>query len=107
MDKSITERVRELLLGEVRSGEMRWYYISVADERFRGGYFIEARGPTEAWTLLHRLGWYEPGCSTATYGPVPPDRIERFVPGPMRWCRLEKDQVIGLGGDNCDGQSDT
>lgn len=48
MNDEAKERIRSSLFKDVTTGKLGWYYISVADTEFRGGYLIEARGPTEA-----------------------------------------------------------
>jgi len=89
----IAQRIQTLLLEELRAGKLGWYYVSVADDdEFKGGYFIEARGPTEANHLLHTLGWWVQGCCTKTQGPLPEEKI----PESYRWRRLSKEEVKAI-----------
>jgi hypothetical protein len=85
------DRIRRLLLEDVKTGSLSWFYISVADTEFRGGYVIQARGPTEAWTLFHRLDWGYKGANTITC-PIPEEQMVN-IPASMRWRKLTKDYV--------------
>jgi hypothetical protein len=89
------DRIRRLLLEDVKTGSLSWFYISVADTEFRGGYVIQARGPTEAWTLFHRLDWGYKGANTITC-PIPEEQMVN-IPASMRWRKLTKDEANKLG----------
>jgi hypothetical protein len=85
------KRFQGLLLEDVLSGKLRWFYISMAGPKgFIGGVFIEARGPTEAWRLLHGLGLYPPGsgAETQTYE-VPAEKVA-YVTADRTYRRLSK-----------------
>ncbi len=95
---NIGERVAELLLPELMSEEPRqWYYISVANDTFLGGYFIKAHGPTDAWTILHKLGWFPTGvdAETMTMGPVDEKEMKQ-VPVRQRWRKLSREDIKAL-----------
>jgi hypothetical protein len=87
-------RLQAMLLKEVKEGKREWYYISSATATtFHGGFYLMAHGPTEAWTLYHRLGWHTEGCSTQTSGPIDQDIMDNNVPMEDRWRRLSKEEV--------------
>lgn len=88
--------IQEALLMEVKADQWGWYYISVANDTFQGGYVIKARGHTEAWRLLHGLGWWTEGCSTETTGPIPEETLKK-IPEEQRWRRLSKEEALHLG----------
>lgn len=97
-EEAVKARIRTMLLEEVRTGTLAWYYISVASVgQFHGGYFVQARGPTEAWTLLHRLGWYPYGtdAETETTGPYTDEEMNspEGPPPDKRWRRLSKEEL--------------
>lgn len=98
--KKVRQRVAASLLAELRSGEAAgWYYISmvhVPTNTFRGGYFLFAQGPTDAWCKMHHLNWCEQDCETNTLGPATADTMLK-VPDNMRWRKLTEGEVIGLG----------
>lgn len=98
----VKAKVNSLLLAELKHHQgLQWYYISVAIEgEFLGGYFIEARGKTEAWTWLHTLEWYPRGsnASTITIGPIDPAKMQN-IPFTMRWRRLGKNEALTLKED--------
>jgi hypothetical protein len=98
--EEVKKRRQAMLLEDVSKGTLSWWYISVAnDDEFKGGFFLQARGPTEAWCLLHNLGWfpYNEGCDTQTYGPIPEDLIDEEAPAEFRWRKLTKEEVTNLG----------
>lgn len=92
----VSARIRNLMLDEAKTEKLDWYYISVADEKFRGGYLIKAQGPTVAWRFLHAFGWWVDGCSTSTNGPIS-DEVMAKIPDDMRWRKLTKDEALNLG----------
>lgn len=60
MTDNALARFRQQLLAELKKDDPpRWFYISMAGPGgFWGSAFIKARGPTEAWRLLHNTGLY-------------------------------------------------
>ena len=48
-------RLAQLLTDEL-SEPLRWFYLSFADEQFRGAVIVEAQGFTHAIKLAHKLG---------------------------------------------------
>lgn len=91
---SLRENVAKRLLPELKHGKLEWWYISVAGpDGFDSAWLIEARGPTEAWCLLHRLYRMPDGCETNTWGPV----IVASVSEDKRWRRLNRTEAEGLG----------
>lgn len=68
----IEKRLRELLAEE--SGQpLQWWYLSYADEEFRGGIIVEAPGFASAVMTARLLG-ISPGGSVRGL-PIPPDEI--------------------------------
>lgn len=93
----IRERVASLLLPELQSGKLEWYYISVARPgKFDSGWLIKARGPTEAWCILHRIYKMPEGCNTDTTGPLPDDFAAK-VPAGLLWSKLTETEAKNLG----------
>lgn len=91
----VKKKVQAKLLEEVKSDQPRqWYYISMVREKFEGGVFLLAHGPTDAWLLLHRLGLYVEGCETSTMGPI--DENMKKVPEDLRWRRLSREEVESI-----------
>jgi len=93
--------IAAMLLEEVKDGVLSWYYISAFSQggdptaaSFVGGYFIEARGETEAMCLLHMLCMYPSGCGTVC-SKVSEDSM-RHVPITYRWRKLNKMEVDSL-----------
>lgn len=91
----LKRRIANTLLPELKAGKLEWYYISVADDEFQGAYLIRACGPTDAWRLLHVLGWWERG-STETHGPIPEDKMLK-IPEEKRWRKLSREEAMNLG----------
>lgn len=93
----IKARVAELLLEELKSsGPEEWYYISVVHVptgTFYGGYFLQAKGPTDAWVRMHALKWCPPDCKTETSGPFPEENVALKVPQSDRYRRLSKEEM--------------
>jgi hypothetical protein len=99
MTNEAAAKAKALLLEEVKTGKLGWYYISISNlSEFYGGCLIEARGPTEAWFLMHRLGIYPAGgsYSTSTSGPFDPEPMQK-IPEEQRWRRLSQEEVHTLG----------
>ena len=98
MTENTKERMRKLLLEELKTGTPQWYYISVAGEEFQGGFVLRGYGPTDAWLYLHRLGLYPlgSGFSTQTCGPID-EAVMQKIPEEKRWRRLNKEEATNLG----------
>lgn len=93
MDEEVKKRVVGLYLAELTRGKLEWYFISMlGPEKWEGGFFIEARGPTEALLTLHRLDLYVPGCQTQTTGPFP----KEVIPKELRWRKLTEAEVASV-----------
>lgn len=93
--------IAEMLLEEVKDGVLSWYYISAFSEgneptaaSFVGGYFIKARGETEAMCLLHMLGLYPSGCGTVCS--KVDDEAMAHVPDDYKWRKLNRREVESL-----------
>ncbi len=90
------KKIAELLLAEMDQ-PLRWFYISVANERFLGGVYLKARGPTEAWTLLHSFNLYprdmEAGTSTTE---IPEEHQERIEAAKDKHYRLLTREEIDI-----------
>ena len=99
--QELKAKVAELLLAELKSendATHGWYYISAVHtptNTFRGGFYVYAAGPTDAWCKYHQLNWHEPGCETLTTGPVSDEQMDEHVPPELRWRKLTKAEVTG------------
>lgn len=90
------QRVAAELLAEMKASKgLQWFYISLANERFQGGYIIRAQGITDAWVIFHGLGFWKEGCSTVTE-PIP-EKVMEKIPESMRWRRLTQLEALALG----------
>lgn len=97
-DDAIRAMIAKLTLEECKVGVLKWFYISLANEKeFLGGYILQAFGPTHAWVTLHALGWYPSGSDAGTETTlVPGDVIEVMDPSVL-WRKLSKEEVGSLG----------
>lgn len=97
MRNELRKRVGAMVLEEVKSGTLDWYYISIAgDAGFYGAYLIQARGPNEAWNLLHLCFGVPEEHETLSNGPVP-DAVMAKVPVELRWRLLTRDEAEKIG----------
>lgn len=69
--EELRKRLAELVLAELKANNDKpeWYYISIAAPRsvgFVGGCYVKARGPMEAWKLMHTLNLYPDDCGGET-----------------------------------------
>lgn len=89
-------RTAELLLEEMRSNPVEWYYISFAEEKdkggFLGGLYIRASGTLSAIKLAVSRG-LNPGGEALVYGPIDDETIEQHVPADKRNRLLSKEEV--------------
>jgi hypothetical protein len=91
----VRARISKALLEELKQDVFNWYYISIADNKaFWGGYIIKARGPTEAWCLMHSMNWYPKGSECGTQTTEIPDITK--VPEDMRWRKLTQEDLNRL-----------
>jgi hypothetical protein len=88
MVDEVKKRIQEELLKEVKNDKMEWWFLGMVD----GGCFIKARGPTEAWRLLHGLGFWIRG-GTNSVGPIDQSTIDKMVPESNRWRKLTVEEV--------------
>lgn len=92
----VARRLRRKLLAEVRTGQLGWYYISMASPTgFKGAAVVEARGPIEANFLFHNLGFYQEGCETLCL-PVPEAALPHIKPS-EKYRLLNETEALNLG----------
>lgn len=93
MTDDAKKRFREMLLHDIKNGIMEWYYIGMDD----GGCFLRARGPTEAWSLMHALGYYGNNTTgTTTSGPIDNKTMDDKIPLDMRWRKLTHVEIANI-----------
>lgn len=95
----LKSRVAELLVEELKEGNRRWFYISMADkDTFFGGIFVQAFGPTDAWCLMHSLNVTPPRPAkyeTMTME-VPEDKVH-LIPDNKKWRKLNREEATSIG----------
>lgn len=99
--EEIQARIRTMLLEDLTKDEPRgWYFVSVANNSgLLGGVFVKAMGHTDAWNLLHHLGWYPKGSEAETQtANITDDFMEENVPEDMRWRFLNREEVFSIAG---------
>ena len=97
-DDAVRTMIAKLILEECKVGILKWFYISIANEKeFLGGYILQAFGPTHAWTTLHALGWYPRGSDAGTETTLVPDDVIDAMPPSTLWRKLSKEEVESLG----------
>lgn len=96
--QEIARRIQDLLLEELKQdGNRRWFYISCASTKeFLFGCFVQAMGPVDANTTIHRLGWYPRDSEASTEIIEVPENLLVKIPKDFKWRKLTKEEVISF-----------
>lgn len=93
-DDEVRAMIAKLTLEECKVGVLKWFYITLANEKeFLGGYILQAFGPTHAWATFHALGWYPKGSEAGTETLLVPDDVIESMDPSVLWRRLSQEEV--------------
>lgn len=94
--EEIRAKAAGMILDELKAGNRRWFYISMAGaEGFYGGAYINAFGFADANNLLHALTIYPVGASLETRGYELPLDVALQIPEGQKWRLLTREEVEG------------
>lgn len=90
----LKERMREMMLEELKDGEFRWWWVSMAGKEFGAAFVIRCLGPNHYTHIIHTMGWYIIGCETRGF-PLDEEAVAR-IPENMRWRPLNRAEAESL-----------
>lgn len=91
----LKERIRELMMAELKEGKLRWWWVSMAAPgKFGAAFVVRCLGPTHYTYIIHTMDWYIQGCSTQGF-PLDEEAVAK-IPEDMRWRPLTRAEAESL-----------